>query len=138
MIDAGALVLGSFGGVVELDEVYAGAPPPVSTAPVGRATMRPFVLTMLECGGSMVMKRIETHSTGAIKDAAQPHLDPTATLARDGLGAFRHVAATAGHPRLVVTYSAGEFLVHDPDGDHPPAYSNTAESLHEDLQRAIK
>lgn len=148
MMAEGAIVLGSLGGVVELDEVYAGAPPrpqnrPVgapssgSSAPVGRATTRPLVLTMVERGGSAVMKRIETHSTEAIEAAARPHLDPFATLATDGLAAYGPVAAATGRPHLVITHSTGEFVAHDPDGVRPPAHTNTAESLHNDLRRSV-
>ena len=148
MMADGALVLGSFGGVVELDEVYAGAPPrpqnrpagappPVSNAPVGRGTTRPLVLTMVERGGPAIMKRIGTHSGEAIEDAARPHLDPTATLATDGLAAYGQVAAAAGHPHLVVIHSTGEFVAHDPDGLGPPAHTTTAESLHNDLRRSV-
>lgn len=108
MMDAGALMLGAFGGIVELDEVYAGAPPPpVSPAPVGRATMRLMVLTMVKRGGSAVMKRIETYSTEPIEAAARPHLDPTTALAADGLGTYQQVVALAGRSYLVVPTRRG-------------------------------
>ncbi len=148
MMAEGALVLGSLGGVVELDEVYAGAPPrpqnrpagtppPVSTAPTGRGTKRPLVLAVVERGGSAVMKRIASHSTKAIKAGAKPHLDPAATLATDALPAYWRVASGAGHVHLTVNHSAKEFVAHDPQGALPPAHTNTAESLHNDLRRAV-
>ncbi len=148
MMAEGALVLGSLGGVVELDEVYAGAPPrpqnrkpgsppPVSAAPSGRGTKRPLVLTMVERDGSAVMKRIESHSTKAIEEAARPHLGSLATLSTDALPAYRRVAAAGAHPHLTVSHSAGEFVAHDPQAAMPPAHTNAAESLHNDLRRAV-
>lgn len=148
MMTEGDLVLGRLGAVVEMDEVYAGAPPrpqnrpegsppPVPSAPVGRGTKRPLVLTMVERGGLAVMKRISSHSTAAIEGAARPHLASGATLATDALPAYQRVATSAEHRHLRVNHSAGEFVAHDPEGLQPPAHTNTAESLHNDVRRAV-
>ncbi len=148
MVAEGALVLGRRGGVVELDEAGAGAPPrptnrlpgpppPVSAAPVGRGTKRPLVLTMVERDGSAVRKRIPSHSTKAIDGAARPHLGSLATLSPDALPASRRVASAGQPPHLTVTHSAGGFVAQDPQGARPPAHTPTAERLHNDLRRAV-
>jgi hypothetical protein len=148
MMTEGASVLGQFGAVVERDEVHAGAPPrpqnqpagsppPVFSAPTGRGTKRPLVLTLVERDGPGVMRRVQSPSPKAIEDVARPQLAPGATLSTDALPASRRVAASAEPPHLTVNPSAGEFVAHDPEGLQPPAHATTAESLHHDVRRAV-
>ena len=47
------------------------------------------------------------------------------------------MASAGAHPHLTVNHSAGEFAAHDPQGLASPAHTNTAESLHNDLRRAV-
>ena len=68
-------------GVVEIDEMYAGAPPRKRAKasrdhddsdppnPTGRGTKRPLVLVAAERGGNVVAKVIPTHGKAAIAAA---------------------------------------------------------------------
>jgi hypothetical protein len=56
-------------GIVEMDEIYAGAPPrkkhgggPTGVKS-GRSPRRPLILTIAERGGDVVFRKIPTHST---------------------------------------------------------------------------
>lgn len=138
MMTAGQIMLS---GVVEIDEIYAGAPPRrphgggPSGMPSGRGPRRPLVLTMVERGGSAVMKAIASHSTAAIGGAVAPRLDPDAVISTDALPAYRRVAA--GHTHITVTHSAGEYVARDPAGIGIDAHTNTAEAIHAELRRAV-
>lgn len=128
-------------GVVEIDEVYAGAPPRKphgggsSGVPSGRGPRRPLVLTMVERGGEAIMKTIASYSTAAIGKVAADHLDPSAVIATDALPAYQRVAA--GHAHLTITHSAGQYVVRDPAGIGVDAHTNTAEAIHANLRRAV-
>ena len=79
-------------GVVELDEMYAGAPPrkrakpsrndthPPPSNPQGRGTKRPLVLVAAERSGDVVAKIIPTHGKAAIAEAIDGVVDPDAGL----------------------------------------------------------
>lgn len=131
----------SLTGVVEIDEIYAGAPPRKrhgggpSGVPVGRGPRRPLVLTMVERGGRVAFDRIASHSSVAIGRAAQPVLDPDATVMTDNLPAYRR--AVKGHEHLTVTHSAKEYVAHDAGGSGLDAHTNTAESVHGLIRRAV-
>ena len=62
-------------GVVEMDEIYAGAPPRKkhgggpSGVKSGRGPRRPLMLTMAERGGPVAFQRIASHSIAAIRGA---------------------------------------------------------------------
>jgi transposase-like protein len=128
-------------GVVEIDEIYAGAPPRKrhgggpSGVPSGRGPRRPLVLTMVERGGSVALTPIASHSKKAIGGAVRPRLDPEAIVVTDALPAYRRVAA--GHAHLTVTHSAREYVARDPAGLGIDAHTNTAESVHGLIRRAV-
>lgn len=91
----------SLTGIVEIDEIYAGASPRQhhgggpSGVPTGRRRQRPLVLTLVERGGRVVLERIASHSSAAIGKAVEPTVDPAATIISDALPAYRRVSA--GH-----------------------------------------
>ena len=128
-------------GVIEMDEIYAGAPPRKlhgggpTGAPTGRGPRRPLVLTMVERGGRVVLERIASHSSRAIGAAAEPKLDPGAVIVTDALPAYGRVAA--GHAHLTVTHSSGKYVARDPLGVGVDAHTNTAESVHGLIRRAV-
>jgi transposase-like protein len=138
MMIGGDLVLS---GVVEMDEVYAGAPPRKrhgggpTGAKTGRGPRRPLVLTIAERNGRVILRRIESHSTAAIKAAADGRIADGAIIATDALPAYRKVAA--GHAHLTVTHSAGEYVARDPAGLGVDAHTNTAEAIHGEIRRAV-
>lgn len=71
----------SLTGIVEIDEIYAGASPRQhhgggpSGVPTGRRRQRPLVLTLVERGGRVVLERIASHSSAAIGKAVEPTVD---------------------------------------------------------------
>lgn len=84
-------------GVVEIDEMYAGAPPrkrakpsrdhdrdPPPPNPQGRGTKRPLLLVATERGGDVVAKVIPMHGKEAMAEALDGVADPEATVSRDG------------------------------------------------------
>ena len=128
-------------GVVEMDEVYAGAPPrkkhgggPTGVKS-GRGPRRLLVLTMAERGGSTVLRQIRSHSTEAIKSATSGYIDDDAVISTDALPAYQKVAD--GHTHLTVTHSAKEFVARDPIGLGIDAHTNTAEGIHSEIRRAV-
>ena len=128
-------------GVVEMDEIYAGAPPrkkhgggPTGVKS-GRGPRRPLVLTIAERGGGVVLRRITSHSTAAIEAGAEGIVDARAVIATDALPAYRR--AVAGHVHLAVKHSAGEYVAHDPAGLGVDAHTNTAEAIHGQVRRAV-
>lgn len=131
----------SLSGVVEIDEISAGAPPRrrqgggPSGAPSGRGPRRPLVLTMVERGGRVAFERIASHSSKAIGQAVAPVVEPDATIITDALPAYRRVAK--GHEHLTVIHSAGQFVVPNADGSGVDAHTNTAESVHGLIRRAV-
>lgn len=131
----------TLGGVGEIDEIYAGAPPRrphgggPSGVPSGRGLRRPLDLTMVERGGRVVLERIKSHSSQAIGAATSPRIDPGAIIATDALPAYKRVAN--GHTHLTVTHSAGEYVVRNPAGIGVDAHTNTAESVHGLIRRAV-
>lgn len=128
-------------GVVEIDEIYAGAPPRKphgggpSGVPTGRGSRRPLVLTMVERGGQVLMEQIKSHSSEAIGAAATPKIAADAIIATDSLPAYGRVVK--GHTHLTVNHSAGEFVARDPAGIGMDAHTNTAESIHSLIRRAV-
>lgn len=104
----------SLDGVVEMDEIYAGAPRRMkqgggpSGVPTGRGPRRPLVLTMVERGGRVVLERIASHSTAAITRASSGTISLSATIITDALPAYRGTAGAREH--LVVVHSAGQFV----------------------------
>lgn len=128
-------------GLVEMDEIYAGAPPRKrhgggpSGARSGRGPRRPLVLTMVERGGRVVLERIASHSSAAIGAAASSRLDPAATVMTDALPAYRRVAR--GHRHLTVNHSAGQYVDHGAGGPGVDAHTNTAEAVHGMIRRAV-
>lgn len=128
-------------GVVEIDEIYAGAPPRKlhgggpTGVPTGRGPRRPLVLTMIERGGNVVLQEIKSHSSKAIGAAVRPRLMHDAIVATDALPAYRSVAK--GHTHLTVVHSAGQYVSRDPAGIGIDAHTNTAESVHGLIRRAV-
>lgn len=60
---------------------------------------------------------------------------PDATIVTDALPAYPGVAAD--HEHLTVTHSAGEYVAHDAGGPGLHAHTNTAESVHGLIRRAV-
>ena len=115
-------------GVVEIDEMYAGAPPrkPAKPSrdhddqelknPQGRGTKRSLVLVAAKRGGDVVAKVIRTHGKGAITSALDGVLNDTATVMTDGLPAYKYIGKT--QPHHAVNHSAREYA----RTDELPAY----------------
>lgn len=137
-------------GVVEIDEVYAGAPPRAKNRapddgsddgpsdgrshPTGRGTKRPLVLTVVERDGALKMQRIESHSKAAIGAAVAGLVAPAAVTMTDALPAYRHLGVRqAAHH--TVNHSAGVYTRHE---DDLTVHVNTAEAVHSLLRRAVQ
>ena len=103
-------------GVVELDEMYAGAPlrkrakpsrdqdgDDAPKTPQKRGIKRPLMLVGAERGGKVVAKVILTHGKEAIAAALDGVLDPKATVMTDGLPAYKHIGKN--QPHLSVNHS---------------------------------
>ena len=101
-------------GVVEIDEMYAGAPPRKRARssrdddgnppnPTGRGTKRPLVLVAAQRGGDVVAKVIPTHGKEAIASALEGIVDLRATVMTDGLPAYKHIGKS--QPHLSVNHS---------------------------------
>lgn len=128
-------------GVVEMDEIYAGAPPrkkhgggPTGVKS-GRGPRRPLVLTMAERGGPVVFQRIASHSIASIRGASHNRISGGAVVSTDALPAYRK--AVAGRSHVMVQHSAGEFVRKDAGGAGVDAHTNTAEAVHAEIRRAI-
>ena len=107
-------------GVVEMDEMYAGASPrkrakpardhednpPPPANPTGRGTKRPLAFVAAERGGQVVAEIIPTHGKAAIADAPEGKLAEDAVVMTDGLPACKHPGAT--HTHLSVNHSDKE------------------------------
>ena len=128
-------------GIVEMDEIYAGAPPrqPHGGGPSGvrsgRGPRRPLVLTMAERGGSVLFERIASHSINAIRNASHNRIVASAIFSTDALPAYRK--AVAGRAHIAVKHSAGEFVRRDADGSGVDAHPNTAEAAQSEIRRAV-
>jgi hypothetical protein len=135
-------------GVVELDEMYAGAAPrkrakrahdhdgddPASVNVRGRGTKRPLVLVAVERGGRVEAQVIATHSKAAIAQALEGKLDAAAVVMTDGLPAYKHFGAK--HTHLAVNHSAREYARTD-DKTGLRAHVNTVEAFNGSMRRAI-
>jgi hypothetical protein len=123
------------GEVVELDEVYAGAPPRQkagggpSGAPSGRGPRRPLVLTAASRDGGVRMTTIVSHSRAAISEAVAKVVGVAGVFATDALPAYRFLDPI----RESVKHSAKEFARTTASGLR--VHVNTAESAHADLRR---
>nr|WP_281168847.1 IS1595 family transposase [Salipiger mucosus] len=125
------------GEIVEMDEVYAGAPPrrrqggqPTGVAS-GRGPRRPLVLTAAARGGEARFRVIASHGRKDIQSAAEAMIGAAGTVMTDALPAYGYLAET----RRSVTHSAKEYARTDPDGTE--VHVNTAESCHADLRRMV-
>ena len=134
-------------GVVEIDEMYAGAPPRKRAKPSrdhddtdppanpqGRGTKRPLVLVAAQRDGDVVAKVIPTHSKAAIADALDGVLDPVATVMTDGLPAYKHIGKT--QPHLAVNHSGREYARTDA-ATRQRVHVNRVESFNGFMRRAI-
>jgi transposase-like protein len=97
-------------GVVELDEMYASAPPrkrakpsrdhedsePPPANPKGRGTKRPLVLVGAERGGKLTAAVIPTHGKAAIPEALEGKIAPDAGVMTDGLPAYKRRCQLSG------------------------------------------
>jgi transposase-like protein len=128
-------------GVVEMDEIYAGAPPRKkhgggpSGVKSGRGPRRPLVLTMAERGGPVAFRRIASHSIAAIRGASHNRISGDAVVSTDALPAYRK--AVSGRAHIAVKHSAGEFVRKDAGGAGVDAHTNTAEAVHAEIRRAV-
>ncbi|WP_256379218.1 IS1595 family transposase [Azospirillum sp. TSA2s] len=132
--------------VVEIDEMYAGAPPrkrakperedddPPPPNPKGRGTKRPLVLVAAERGGDVVAKVIPTHGKEAIASALDGVLDPEATVMTDGLPAYKHIGKRQTH--LAVNHSDREYARTD-EATGLRVHVNRVESFNNFMRRAV-
>lgn len=135
-------------GVVELDEMYAGAPPrkrakpscdhddqePPPANPKGRGTKRPLVLVAAERGGKVAAQVIPTHGKAAIAEALDGKLAPDAVVMTDGLPAYKHLGAERTH--LSVNHSDREYARTDEATGHR-VHVNWVESFNSFMRRAV-
>jgi transposase-like protein len=132
-------------GVVELDEMYAGAaprkrtkptdddaPPPANTK--GRGTKRPLVLVAAERGGKVAADVIPTHGKAAIAAGLEGKLVPNAVVMTDGLPAYKHLGAERTH--LSVNHSDREYARTD-EASGLRVHVNTVESFNGFMRRAV-
>ena len=128
-------------GVVEMDEIYAGAPPRKkhgggpSGVKSGRGPRRPLVLTMAERGGPVAFQRIASHSIAAIRGASHNRISGDAVVATDALPAYRK--AVSGRAHIAIKHSDDEFVKRDAGGSGIDAHTNTAEAVHAEIRRAV-
>lgn len=128
-------------GIVEMDEIYAGAPPRKkhgggpSGVKSGRGPRRPLVLTMAERGGPVAFRRIASHSTSAIRGASHNRISGDAVVSTDALPAYRK--AVSGRAHISVKHSTGEFVRKNAGGAGVDAHTNTAEAAHAEIRRAV-
>ena len=132
-------------GVVEIDEMYAGAPPQKKAKPSrdhddqnppnvrGRGTKRPMVLVAAERDGKVVAKVIPTHGREAIASALDGVLSPDAVVMTDGLPAYKHIGKKQDHQ--TVKHSAGEYARTDEKGRR--VHVNRVESFNGFMRRAV-
>lgn len=135
-------------GLVEIDEMYAGAPPrrrgkpsrdhddsePPPANPRGRGTKRALVLVAAERGGDVVAKVIPTHSKEAITAALEGVVDPKATVMTDGLPAYTQIGRT--QPHLTVKHADRGYARTDPETGHR-VHVNRIESFNGFMRRAV-
>ena len=125
------------GDVVELDEVYAGAPPRQKAGggptgvKFGRGPHRPLVLTAAVRGGEARFRVIQSHGKADIGPAVGQMVQSAGTFMTDTLPAY----SVVGADRRSVKHSDKEFARTDPDGT--AVHVNTAESCHADLRRMV-
>lgn len=125
------------GDIVELDEVYAGAPPRQKAGggptgvPSGRGPRRPLVLTAVARGGAARFKVIASHGKSDIGPAVSQMVQAAGMFMTDTLPAY----SVVGADRRSVKHSDKEFGRTDPDG--MMVHVNTAESCHADLRRMV-
>ena len=136
------------GGVVELDEMYAGAPPrkrakpsrdhddsdPPPANPKGQGTKRPLVLVAAERDGKVAAQVIPTHGKAAVAEALEGKLAPDAVMMTDGLPAYKHLGAERTH--LSVNHSDREYARTDPETEHR-VHVNRVESFNGFMRRAV-
>ena len=135
-------------GVVELDEMYAGAPPrkrakpsrdhddsdPPPANPKGRGTKRPLVLVAAERGGKVAAQVIPTHGKAAIAEVLEGKLAPDAVVMTDGLPAYKHLGAKRTH--LSVNHSRHQYARTDEATGHR-VHVNRVESFNGFMRRAV-
>lgn len=132
-------------GVVEIDEMYAGAPPrkrakpshdhdDAPKNPQGRGTKRPLVLVAAERGGDVVAKVIPTHGKAAIAAALDGVVAPNATVMTDGLPAYKHIGKAQTH--LSVNHSGREYARTD-EATGQLVHVNRVESFNGFMRRAV-
>ena len=134
-------------GVVEIDEMYAGAPPRKRAKPArdhddseppanptGRGTKRPLVLVAAARDGDVVAKVIPTHGKADIAAAVDGVLDRGATVMTDGLPAYKHIGKT--QPHLAVNHSGREYARTDAASGHR-VHVNRVESFNAFMRRAV-
>ena len=135
-------------GVVEMDEMYAGASPrkrakpardhednpPPPANPTGRGTKRPLAFVAAERGGQVVAEIIPAHGKAAIADAPEGKLAEDAVVMTDGLPACKHPGAT--HTHLSVNHSDKEYARTDEETGLR-VHVNRIESFNGFMRRAV-
>ena len=128
-------------GIVEMDEISAGAPPrrPHGGGPSGvksgRGPRRPLVLTMVERDGLVIFQRIASHSIAAILGASHNRLAGDAVISTDALPAYRKAVSRREH--ITVKHPADEFVRRDAGGPGVDPHTNTAEAVHAEIRRVV-
>lgn len=135
-------------GVVELDEMYAGAPsrkrakssraseecqtPPAN--PKGRGTKRSLLRIAAERGGKVAARVIPTHGKAPIAEALEGKLAPDAVVMTDGRPAYKPLGTERTH--LYVIHSDREYARIDAATGHR-GHVNRVESFNSFLRRAV-
>lgn len=135
-------------GVVEMDEMYAGAPPRKRAKPArdheddpppppntkGRGTKRPLVFVAAERDGQVIAEVISTHGKAAIAEALAGKLAADAVVMTDGLPAYKHLGET--HRHLSVNHSDREYARTDEETGLR-VHVNRIESFNGFMRRAV-
>ena len=133
--------------LVEIDEMYAGAPPrkrakperedddgALPPNPKRRGTKRPLVLVAAKRGGDVVATVIPTHGKEAVASTLDDELDPEATVMTDGLPAYKHISKRQTH--LSVNHSDREYARTDEVTDLR-IHVSRVESFNNVMRRAV-
>jgi transposase-like protein len=96
-------------GLVEVDETYVG-PRKVKGSKHGRgAARKTIVVALVERGGRIVAKPVETISARDLKGAIREHVDRSATIITDELPTYRGIGAEFAGGHKTVKHGAGEY-----------------------------
>jgi transposase-like protein len=126
-------LLGQGGGVVEVDEFYAGATKVRKGTPKGkrgRGTERPAVVALVERGGRVRSHPIERVDGKTLKSAIRENVDKSAAIHTDELRSYKGIGKEFDGGHHSVNHSAEEFARGD-------VTTNSVESYFALLRRGL-